>query len=176
MTRARCIGCFLAIVMILGGAAHATSVGLAAGLDPTGILLVNALTELPISSDFDLRAEVGFATGDMAGLMLVTASVLGHHAFGPSIGPTVATVTGGDSTLFIRPISPAIDPFLGLGVGVVLTPPPFSTGLVLEGAAGVRLLPVDAVALFAQVRYLVRWLNDGFTSGPVYEAGLEVRF
>jgi hypothetical protein len=152
MTRARCIGCFLAIVMILGGAAHATSVGLAAGLDPTGIFLVNALTELPISPDFDLRAEVGFATGDMAGLMLVTGSVLGHHVF------------------------ERVDPFLGLGVGVALTPPPFSTGLVLEGAAGVRLLPVDAVALFAQVRYLVRWLNDGFTSGPVYEAGLEVRF
>jgi hypothetical protein len=152
MTRARCIGSLLAIVTILGGAAHATSVGLAVGFDPTGILLINALTELPISPDFDVRAEVGIATGDMAGLMLITGSVLGHHAFGP------------------------VDPFAGIGVGVALTPPPFSTGLVLEGVAGVRLVPLDALVVFGQVRYLVRWLNDGFTSGPVYEAGLEVRF
>lgn len=172
MTRARCIGGLVAIVMILGGAAHATSVGLAVGLDPTGILLINALTELPVSPDFDARAEVGIATGDMAGLMLITASVLGHHAFGPA----VATVAGGDSTHFVHPIAPAIDPFAGIGIGVALTPPPFSTGLVIEGVAGVRLVPLDALVVFGEVRYLVRWLNDGFTSGPVYEAGLEVRF
>ncbi len=152
MTRARCIGGLVAIVMIFGGAAHATSVGLAVGLDPTGILLISALTELPISPDFDVRAEVGIATGDMAGLMVITGSALVHHTFAP------------------------VDPFAGIGIGVALTPPPFSTGLVLEGVAGVRLVPLDAFLVFGEVRYLVRWLNDGFTSGPVYEAGLEVRF
>jgi hypothetical protein len=152
MTRAGCIGSLLAIVMILGGAANATSIGLAVGLDPTGILLVSALTEMPVSPDFDVRAEVGIATGDMAGLMLITASALAHHTFEP------------------------VDPFAGLGVGVALTPPPFSTGLVLEGVAGVRFVPLDALVVFGEVRYLVRWRNDGFTSGPVYEAGLEVRF
>ncbi len=152
MTRGRCIGGLVAIVMILGGAAHATSVGLAVGLDPTGITLINALTELPISADFDVRAEVGIATGDMAGLMLITGSILAHHAFEP------------------------VDPFAGIGIGVALTPPPFSTGLVLEGVAGVRLVSLDALVVFGQVRYLVRWLDDGFSSGPVYEAGLEVRF
>jgi hypothetical protein len=152
MTRAKCIAVSLAILSIVGGVAGATTVGFAVGLDPTGIFLLNALTELPVSPDLDVRAEIGVATGDMAGLMLVTGSVLYHQVF------------------------PPVDPFVGLGVGAALTPPPFTTGLVMEGAAGLRILPLESVVLFAQVRYLVRWLGDGITSGPIYEAGLEVRF
>lgn len=152
MTRAECIAVSLAILSIVGGVAGATSVGFAVGLDPTGVLLLNALTELPVSPDVDVRVEIGMATGDMAGLMLITGSVLYHQVFAP------------------------VDPFVGLGVGVALTPPPFTTGLVIEGAAGLRVLPLESVVLFAQVRYLVRWLSGGITSGPIYEAGLEVRF
>jgi hypothetical protein len=152
MTRVRCIAGVVSILIGLGFAAQATSVGLAVGMDPTGILLINALTEMPVAPHLDVRAEVGIATGDMAGLMLITGALLAHQEFGP------------------------IDPFLGLGAGVALTPPPFTTGLILEGAAGVRLVPLDAFLLFAQVRFLVRWLDDGFTAGPVYEVGLEVRF
>jgi hypothetical protein len=152
MTRAKCIAISLAILSIVGGVAGATTVGFAVGLDPTGIFLLNALTELPVSPDLDVRAEIGVATGDMAGLMLIMGSVLYHQVF------------------------PPVDPFVGLGVGVALTPPPFTTGLVLEGVAGLRILPLESVVLFAQVRYLVRWLGDGITSGPIYEAGLEVRF
>ena len=153
MTRAKCIAVSLAILSIVGGVAGATTVGFAVGLDPTGIFLLNALTELPVSPDIDVRAEIGMATGDMAGLMLITGSILYHQVF------------------------PPVDPFVGLGVGVALTPPPpFTTGLVIEGMAGVRPWPVDIVALFAPVRYLVRWLSGGITSGPIYEAGLEVRF
>jgi len=152
MTRAKCIAVSLAILSIVGGVAGATTVGFAVGLDPTGIFLLNALTELPVSPDVDVRAEIGVATGDMAGLMLITGSVLYHQVF------------------------PPVDPFVGLGVGVALTPPPFTTGLVIEGAAGLRILPLESVVLFAQVRYLVRWLSGGITSGPIYEAGLEVRF
>jgi hypothetical protein len=152
MTRAKCIAVSLAILSIVGGVAGATTVGFAVGLDPTGIFLLNALTELPVSPDIDVRAEIGMATGDMAGLMLITGSVLYHQVF------------------------PPVDPFVGLGVGVALTPPPFTTGLVIEGAAGLRILPLESVVLFAQVRYLVRWLSGGITSGPIYEAGLEVRF
>lgn len=152
MTRARCIAGVLSLLVGLGVAGQATSVGLAAGLDPTGVILFSALTEMPVSANFDLRAEVGIATGDMAGLMLITGGLVAHQEFAP------------------------VDPFLALGAGVALTPPPFTTGLVLEGSAGVRILPLDAFALFAQVRFLVRWLADGFTAGPVYEAGLEVRF
>jgi hypothetical protein len=152
MTRAKCIAISLAILSIVGGVAGATTVGFAVGLDPTGIFLLNALTELPVSPDLDVRAEIGVATGEMAGLMLITGSVLYHQIF------------------------PPVDPFVGLGVGVALTPPPFTTGLVIEGAAGLRILPLESVVLFAQVRYLVRWLGDGIMSGPIYEAGLEVRF
>ena len=152
MTRAKCIAISLAILSIVGGVAGATTVGFAVGLDPTGIFLLNALTELPVSPDLDVRAEIGVATGDVAGLMLITGSVLYHQVF------------------------PSVDPFVGLGVGVALTPPPFTTGLVIEGAAGLRILPLESVVLFAQVRYLVRWLGDGIMSGPIYEAGLEVRF
>lgn len=152
MTRARCIAGVLLILIGLGSAVQATSVGFAAGMDPTGILLFSALTEMPLSANFDLRAQVGIATGDMAGLMLITGGLVAHQEFGP------------------------IDPFFALGAGVALTPPPFTTGLVLEGTAGVRLVPLDALVLFAQARFLVRWLADGFTAGPVYEAGLEVRF
>jgi hypothetical protein len=152
MTRARCIAVSLAILSIAGGVAGATSVGFAVGLDPTGVLLLNALTELPMSPDVDVRVEIGVATGDMAGLMLITGSALYHRIF------------------------PPVDPFVGLGVGVALTPPPFTTGPVIESVAGLRILPFESVVLFAQVRYLVRWLSGGITSGPVYEAGLEVRF
>jgi hypothetical protein len=88
----------------------------------------------------------------MAGLMLITGAVLYHQAF------------------------PPVDPFVGLGVGVAPTPPPFTTGLVIEGAAGLRILPLESVVLFAQVRNVVRWLSGDVTSGPIYEAGLEVRF
>jgi len=152
MTRARCIVGVLSILIGLGCAAEATSVGLAVGLDPTGVLLFDALTEMPVSANVDLRAEVGVATGDMAGLMLITGSVLAHQEFGP------------------------IDPFVGLGAGVALTPPPFTTGLVLEGAVGARIAPLDLLFLFGQVRLLVRWVEDGVTAGPLYEAGFEVRF
>ncbi len=152
MTRARCIGGVVLILSLVGGAAAATNVGLGVGLDPTGIFLINALTELPISANFDVRAELGVATGNMAGLMLVTAGILAHQEF------------------------PPFDPFLVLGAGVALTPPPFTTGLVLEATAGVRIALLDALALFTQARFIVRWLEGGFTSGPVYEAGIEVRF
>jgi hypothetical protein len=146
------LGVCLAIVLILGGVAAATSVGGAAGVDPTGIWIFTVLTELPLTTDLDLRAAVGLATGDLAGLMLVTGSVLYHWMMAP------------------------VDPFLGLGVGAALTPPPFTTGLVIEGTAGIRVLPVEMLAVFAEVRYLVRWSAEGITSGPIYEAGLEVRF
>jgi hypothetical protein len=152
MARVKCIAISLAILSLVGGIAGATAVGFAVGLDPTGVFLLSALTELPVSPSFDVRTEIGIATGDMAGLMLITGSVLYHQVF------------------------PPVDPFVGLGVGVALTPPPFTTGLVLEGSAGLRILPIESVVLFAQVRYLVRWLGGGVMSGPVYEAGLEVRF
>jgi len=133
--------------------ASATSAGLGIGFDPTGLLLFSALTEVSVSEFIDIRAEAGFAVQeDIKGLMLATATVLGHY-----------TVT-------------AFDPFLGVGIGAALTPPPFSTGLVLEAVAGLRILPVDAVAFALHVRYLLRYTAGVWTTGPVYEGALLIRF
>ena len=133
--------------------AGAVSAGLGVGVDPTGLWIVNAMTETPLSPSFDLRAEVGFAMSeDLSGLMLATTSVLFHV-------PT-----------------PPIDPFAGLGVGAALTPPPYTSGIVFELVGGVRVVPFEPVGLFAQARYLVRWSTSGWTTGPVYEAGLFIQF
>ena len=136
----------------LASAAHAVSVGIGIGWDPTGLTLVNALTEMPITDLLDLRAEVGIALDRAVGLMLASGAILAHYPF------------------------PPVDPFVGLGVGAALTPPPFSTGLVLEAVAGVRIVPFHPVCLFGQLRYLARWSAAGWTLGPVYEAGLQLRF
>lgn len=127
-------------------------VGLSAGFDPTGLWLIGALTELSLTEMFDLRAQIGFATQEIEGLMLVSFSVLPHWSV------------------------PPIDPFIGIGVGVALTPPPFSTGLVVEGSAGVRLVPADVVSIILQARYLLRWTGGIWTSGPIFEGGILINF
>jgi hypothetical protein len=142
----------LVAVLTLGWAASATTVGIGVGIDPTNILLFNALTEMPVAQNLDLRAEIGVASGEFAGLFLATTTLLLHQPF------------------------PPIDPFFGAGVGVALTPPPYTTGLVLEGVAGLRFVPVEPISLLLQLRYLVRWAATAWTSGPVYEAAVQVRF
>ena len=79
------------------------------------------------------------------------------------------------TVLYHYPVPP-IDPFVGLGGGVALTPPPFSTGVVVEGVAGVRAILFEPVALYGQIRYLIRWSGAGITTGPIYEAGVQLRF
>jgi len=142
----------LLLLGVLGGQVLATSVGVGAGFDPTGIVIISAITELPVLEFLDLRAEVGFATDEIAGLMMVTLGGLGHYAF------------------------PPIEPFAGLGVGAALTPPPFSTGFVVEGYGGLRVVPFDPIFLFVQARLVARYIQTGWTIGPIYEAGLQVRF
>ncbi|MGB2984039.1 MAG: hypothetical protein WBC63_09305 [Candidatus Bipolaricaulia bacterium] len=138
--------------ILLGVSTSATTIGFALGFDPTGLLLVSALTETAITDSLELRAEAGIATSEVAGLMVATGSILYHY-----------------------PIPP-IDPFVGIGVGAALTPPPFSTGVVLEGIAGVRVVPFEPVSFFGQIRYLVRWSGEGVSTGPIYEAGVQLRF
>ncbi|MGD9676313.1 MAG: hypothetical protein AB7V19_06480 [Candidatus Bipolaricaulia bacterium] len=141
---------WLAAVTLAVGAATA---GIAVGVDPTGLWLVHATTETALSSSFDLRAEVGFAvSGGLSGLMLATASLLFHV-------PT-----------------PSVDPFAGLGVGAALTPPPFTSALVLEAVGGVRIPVLRPVGLLAQARYLIRGSAAGWSAGPVFEAGVYVQF
>jgi len=145
--------CIIVTVLALGLCASAeTSVGLALGLDPTGLLIISAVTEMQISGDFDLRAEAGIATDEIAGLMLATATMLYHF-----------------------PLD-VFDPFLGIGGGFALTPPPYSTGAVVEAVGGVRIVPFEPVAVFGQIRFLVRWSGAGVTTGPIYEAGVQIRF
>lgn len=133
-------------------AGMASGVGAVAGIDPTGLWLIGAMTELSVTELFDLRAQIGFATGDIAGLMLVSLSALPHVVMEP------------------------IDLFAGLGLGVALTPPPFSTGLVIEGSAGLRLIPADVISIVLQARYLVRFTGGIWTSGPVFEGGILINF
>jgi len=142
----------VAIAVFFGASSAATTIGIGFGYDPTGLLVVSALTETPINESLDLRAEAGIATDEIAGLMLATGTLLYHF-----------------------PVPP-IDPFAGIGAGVALTPPPFSTGVVIEAVGGVRVMPLEAVSLYAQLRYLVRWSGGGITTGPIYEAGVQLRF
>ena len=140
------------LLLGLGLSAAGTTAGIGVGVDPTGIYMFSAIVELPIGDNLDLRAEGGFATGDLAGLLLASGTILYHRPF------------------------PSVDPFIGLGLGGALTPPPFTTGLVLEGVAGVRIFPFDSLTVFVQVRYLARFTGIGWTSGPVYEGGIGIRF
>jgi hypothetical protein len=143
---------FLAVLFLFGTCGSATSVGFGLGLDPTGIVLISAITETPVSDSLELRAEAGVSTKRMEGLMLASAALLYHY-----------------------PVPP-IDPFVGLGVGVALTPPPFSTGMVAEGVVGIRVIALEPICFFFQARFLVRWSGAGVTTGPVYEAGAQLRF
>lgn len=129
-----------------------SGVGVVAGIDPTGLWLIGAMTELSITEIIDVRAQIGFATQEIEGLMLATLSVLPHVVVSP------------------------IDLFAGLGLGIALTPPPYSTGLVVEGSAGIRLVPADVVSIILQARYLLRWTGGIWTSGPVFEGGILINF
>ncbi len=145
-------GIIAVLILGLGLGAAGTTAGISVGVDPTGIYMFSAIVELPIGSSLDIRAEGGIATGDLAGLMVGSLTLLYHRTF------------------------PPFDPFVGIGFGGALTPPPFTTGLVLEGAAGVRIAPVEPLVVFVQVRYLVRFTPEGWMSGPVYEGGLGIGF
>ena len=129
-----------------------SSVGLTAGFDPTGLWVFGAVAELSVAEMADVRMHIGFATQEIAGLMLVGVSILPHW------------------------VIPPIDPFAGIGLGVALTPPPFSTGFVVEGVVGVRLVPASVVSILLQARYLARWTGEAWTSGPVFEGGILVHF
>ena len=138
--------------ILLGVGTTATTIGVGFGLDPTGLLVISAMTETAVTDSLDVRAEAGIATDEIAGLMLATGTILYHHSI------------------------PPIDPFVGLGLGVAVTPPPFSTGVVAEGVAGLHVVPFEPLALYAQIRFLVRWSGAGMTTGPIYEAGVQIRF
>ena len=139
-------------VGLVGVSLQAVTIGFGVGYEVSGLILVSALTETPINESIDVRAQVGFATPGIAGLMLVTMDLLAHW------------------------LIPPLDPYLGLGIGAALTPPPFSTGLVVEGVVGLRAAPYNIMQLFLQARYVLRRSGTGWDAGPVFEAGLLGRF
>jgi len=140
------------ILAVAGVSATAFTVGAGVGVDPTGLLILTALAELPFTEWLDLRTQIGFSTDQIAGLMLAGIDLLVHQAF------------------------PPVDPYIGVGIGAAITPPPFTTGFVVEGVAGARVLPVEPIALFLQARYLMRYSAGAWTTGPLYEAGVQIRF
>lgn len=142
----------LGVLVLVGVGLQAVTIGLGAGYEMSGLILIGALTETRISEWIDVRAQLGFASRDVAGLMLVTMDLLTHWLVVP------------------------LDPYLGLGIGAALTPPSFSTGLIVEGTVGLRVAPLDVVGLFVQARYLLRRSDTGWNAGPVFEGGLLVRF
>lgn len=139
-------------VALFGSVSYAATIGIAVGFEPTGLMVISAMTETSINESLDLRAEVGIATDEIAGLMLATGTILYHMPL------------------------PPVDPFIGLGAGIAMTPPPFSTGIVAEAVAGLRATIFEPVFVFGQVRFLIRWAADGITTGPIYEAGFQLRF
>ncbi len=142
----------LIILVAVGLGLRAATFGVGIGYEVSGLVLLGALTETPINPLIDIRAQIGFATPGIAGLMLVTMDLLAHWPF------------------------PPFDPYLGLGIGAALTPPPFSTGLVVEAVGGTRIAPLDVVQFFIQARYILRWSGAGWNAGPVFESGLLVEF
>ena len=148
MKQAIVLGLLIGLMAWVSMPGMSSGVGLSAGFDPTGLWLMGALAELSITAIFDVRAQIGFATQEIEGLMLASVSVLPHW--------------------FVPPI----DPFAGIGIGIALTPPPFSTGLVVEGSAGLRLVPADVVSIILQARYLFRWTGGNWTSGPIFEGAI----
>jgi hypothetical protein len=127
------------------------SVGLGVGYDPTGIVLINVLTERVLQEGLDLRAEAGLATGNILGLMLLSGSLLWH-----------------------QPLLP-LDPYAGVGLGVAVTRVP-SVGALLEGIIGTRIVPFMPFGAYVELRYILRLSTAGLSAGPVYEAGLFVSF
>jgi len=139
-------------LILFGLAATASTAGIGVGLDPTGLLLISALTEIPLTEWLDLRVQVGFSTDQVEGLMLAGADLLVHH------------------------VAPPVDPYIGVGIGGAITPPPFTTGFVVEGLAGVRVVAFEPVLLFLQARYLLRYSGGIWTTGPIYEGGIQIGF
>ncbi|MBU0595731.1 hypothetical protein KJ567_03495 [Candidatus Bipolaricaulota bacterium] len=137
---------------LIGLAATASTAGIGVGLDPTGLLLISALAEMPLGESLDLRVQVGFSTDQIEGLMLAGVDLLVHR------------------------VVPPVDPYVGVGLGGAITPPPFTTGFVVEGVAGARVVVIEPVLLFLQARYLLRYSGGIWTTGPIYEGGIQIGF
>ena len=148
----RTLALSIVCLALLAPAVAAATVGIAVGYEPSGLMVYSAITETDVGESVNLRAEAGIATNEIAGLMLATGTILYHFPL------------------------PPVDPFVGLGGGVAMTPPPFTTGIVVEAVAGIRIGLTDAIGFVGQLRYLIRWSEGQIWPGPVFEVGLQYRF
>ena len=125
---------------LLVGTVLGTEIGVGIGVDPTGVLLVNALAEFSFGDLINLRTQLGIVTQNVAGLMMLGGAVLVHQPF------------------------PPFDPYLGGGIGVALAPG-FSTGFTVEGLIGTQIAVFEQVAAFIELRYVGRFSEIGWSSG-----------
>ncbi len=139
------------LLLAAAGAGYSASIGVGAGLDPTGLILFNVTSEVHFGDVLGMRAELGFSTINVEGLMLL----------------------GG--LLFVHQPVEILDPFAGVGIGVAVTKADGSS-LTVEGAIGTHVALFAPVSAFIDIRYIVRFTAYGINSGPLYEAGLALHF
>jgi hypothetical protein len=132
--------------------ASATSIGIGAGIDPTGIIMVGTTTETLLMDYLGLRAQVGIAVNaGINGLMTMNATACGYYPMFPFM------------------------PFIGLGGGIALTPGGFN-GWTIDALAGTHIVIAPPVSVFFDLHYVVRFSSFAITYGPVYEGGVSFSF
>jgi len=140
------------VLIVIPVWASATSIGIAAGIDTTGMIMVGTTVETPLVDYVGVRAQLSVAVNSgIAGLMTMNATICGYY-----------------------PIAPFV-PFIGLGGGIALTPHRYNWGWTLDALAGTHIAIAERVSLFLDIHYIVRF-SEVITYGPVYEGGISFSF
>jgi len=139
-------------LMVIPVWASATSIGIAAGIDTTGMIMIGTTVETPLVDYVGMRAQLSVAVNSgIAGLMTMNATICGYY-----------------------PIAPFV-PFVGLGGGIALTPRGYSWGWTLNALVGTHIAIAEPVSMFFDVHYIVRF-SEVITYGPIYEGGISFSF
>ncbi|TSA50230.1 hypothetical protein D4R47_02550 [archaeon] len=140
------------VLMVVPVWVGATSIGIGAGIDPTGMIMVGTTTETPLMDYLGLRAQLAIAVNSgIAGLMTMNATLCGYY-----------------------PLLPFV-PFIGLGGGIALTPSPYDWGWTIDALVGTHIAIAEPVSIFFDVHYVVRF-STVITYGPIYEGGISFSF
>ena len=150
----RTIVAAIIVLIVIPVWASATSIGIAAGIDTTGMIMIGTTVETPLVDYVGMRAQLSVAVNSgIAGLMTMNATICGYY-----------------------PIAPFV-PFLGLGGGVALAPSSVhnSFGWTLNALVGTHIAIAEPVSIFFDVHYIVRF-SEVITYGPIYEGGISFSF
>jgi hypothetical protein len=140
------------VLMLVPVWASATSIGIGAGIDPTGIIMVGTTTETLFLEHFGLRVQIGIAVNSgINGLMTMNGIACGYY-----------------------PVFPFM-PFVGLGAGVALTPSGYN-GWTIDSLAGTHIFIAPPVSAFLDLHYVVRFSSSAITYGPIFEGGVSFSF